>query len=153
MTLCQSAVTDARHLKMPGGPRQGGVRWATEIWVPPVTLPPIVGTAARLDLAKATTECSCPLPSGEDCPGEELYGKVYATMDTTLERQAIQDVARLSLNRSASDWLRHKPEETPIYESPDCATTIDYSLDLHLPGGGRSVRRDLSHLTLGDVVE
>jgi len=93
-------------------------------------------------------------PSGEDCPGEELYGKVYATMDTThLKRQAIQDVARLSLNRSASDWLRHKPEETPIYESPDCATTIDYSLDLHLPGGGRSVRRDLSHLTLGDVVE
>lgn len=93
-------------------------------------------------------------PSVEDCVDVELYGKVYGTMSPThLKRQAIERVAQVTLSPEASKRLLHKPEGTPIYGSPEYVTTIDYSLDLYLPGGGRSIRRDLSHLVLRDVIE
>ena len=93
-------------------------------------------------------------PTVEECLAEELYGSVYGTMSAThFKRQAIETVTQLRLSPSAADRLRHKPEGTPIYESPEYVTTIDYSLDLYLPGGGRSIRRDLSQVILRDVIQ
>jgi hypothetical protein len=93
-------------------------------------------------------------PTVADCLDEELYGRVYGTLSPTLlKREGIVRVARLGLTSSAGDQLCHKPEGTPIYESPEYVTTIDYQLSLTLPGGGRAISRDLSHRTLRDVVE
>ncbi len=92
------------------------------------------------------------IPSSHDCLDQELYGKVYGTLTALhVKRMQMSKIGHFDL-REDLHHLQHRPSGTPLYTSPEYVVTSDIGLDTNLPGGGRTILRDLSGVNLRSVV-